>query len=195
MGPHFDGGFLTFVGPLSFLICALIHARLCWATRQFHFISAQMESQLTLCKLSSCRRRIIPACRSKIWQGNGSTCRHVRTHSSLISEKVRHRIGITITDCVLNRILGCAAYTGLESVTQGLARATSHRVLAPPAGTSPRYSIPFFQNIAQHVRLSEQVLECASRPLETCCTFSHARIFKSPLKCLRSKGSVVSLAR
>ncbi|KAN0140987.1 Clavaminate synthase-like protein [Lactarius tabidus] len=48
---------------------------------------------------------------------------------------------------------------GLELVTQGLARATSHRVLAPPAGTSPRYSIPFFQNIAQHVRLSEHVLE------------------------------------
>ncbi|KAH9071137.1 Clavaminate synthase-like protein [Lactarius deliciosus] len=48
---------------------------------------------------------------------------------------------------------------GLESVTQGLARATSHRVLAPPAGTSPRYSIPFFQNIAQDVRLSEHVLE------------------------------------
>ncbi|KAF8265943.1 hypothetical protein EI94DRAFT_1772239 [Lactarius quietus] len=48
---------------------------------------------------------------------------------------------------------------GLESVTQGLTRATSHRVLAPPAGTSPRYSIPFFQNIAQHVRLTENVLE------------------------------------
>ncbi|KAI9453766.1 hypothetical protein BJY52DRAFT_1225415 [Lactarius psammicola] len=48
---------------------------------------------------------------------------------------------------------------GLESVTQGLARATSHRVLAPPAGTSPRYSIPFFQNIAQGMRLSEHVLE------------------------------------
>ncbi|SRR5216684_1379554 len=50
-------------------------------------------------------------------------------------------------------------YKGLESVTQGLARATSHRVLAPAAGTSPRYSIPFFQNIAQDLRLSELVLQ------------------------------------
>lgn len=48
---------------------------------------------------------------------------------------------------------------GLESVTQGLARATSHRVLSPAAGTSPRYSIPFFQNIAQGLRLSEHVLQ------------------------------------
>ncbi|KAH9993768.1 Clavaminate synthase-like protein [Russula vinacea] len=48
---------------------------------------------------------------------------------------------------------------GLESVTQGLARATSHRVLAPAAGTSPRYSIPFFQAIALDSRLSEQVLQ------------------------------------
>lgn len=49
---------------------------------------------------------------------------------------------------------------GLEKVTQGLARATSHRVLAPAAGTSPRYSVPFFQNLAQDVRLSEHVLQC-----------------------------------
>jgi hypothetical protein len=51
--------------------------------------------------------------------------------------------------------------TGLESVTQGLARATSHRVLAPAAGTSPRYSVPFFQNIAQDLRLGEHILQCA----------------------------------
>jgi hypothetical protein len=50
---------------------------------------------------------------------------------------------------------------GLESVTQGLARATSHRVLAPAAGTSPRYSVPFFQNIAQDLRLGEHTLQCA----------------------------------
>lgn len=28
-------------------------------------------------------------------------------------------------------------YTGLEGVTQGLARATSHRVLSPPRGATP----------------------------------------------------------
>ncbi|KAI0306340.1 Clavaminate synthase-like protein [Multifurca ochricompacta] len=54
----------------------------------------------------------------------------------------------------------------LESVTQGLARATSHRVLAPAAGTSPRYSIPFFQNIAQNLRLSEHVLQFPAEVLE-----------------------------
>ena len=60
----------------------------------------------------------------------------------------------------LRRILYTLA--GLESVTQGLARATSHRVLAPAAGTSPRYSIPFFQNIRQDLRLSEHVLQRTS---------------------------------
>jgi len=44
---------------------------------------------------------------------------------------------------------------GLENVTRGLTRATSHRVLSPPKGSSPRYSVPFFQNIAQQIRLSE----------------------------------------
>lgn len=51
---------------------------------------------------------------------------------------------------------------GLEAVTQGLAKATSHRVLSPPVGSTPRYSIPFFQNIAQRLKLAENVLQCKS---------------------------------
>ncbi|KAG6858658.1 hypothetical protein C0995_014925, partial [Termitomyces sp. Mi166 len=50
----------------------------------------------------------------------------------------------------------------LEFVTQGLARATSHRVLSPRAGPSepltPRYSIPFFQTISLDARLAESHL-------------------------------------
>ncbi|KAI0358719.1 Clavaminate synthase-like protein [Trametes cingulata] len=47
----------------------------------------------------------------------------------------------------------------LETVTQGLARATSHRVLSPPPGSTPRYSIPFFQNIAQGICVGNFVLD------------------------------------
>ncbi|VDC06641.1 unnamed protein product [Peniophora sp. CBMAI 1063] len=47
----------------------------------------------------------------------------------------------------------------LETATRGLARATSHRVLTPAPGTGPRYSVPFFQNIAQNLRLADSILE------------------------------------
>ncbi|PCH35976.1 Clavaminate synthase-like protein [Wolfiporia cocos MD-104 SS10] len=47
----------------------------------------------------------------------------------------------------------------LETVTYGLARATSHRVLSPPKGSTPRYSIPFFQNIAQRISLKDIKLQ------------------------------------
>ncbi|KAF8444829.1 hypothetical protein L210DRAFT_3475806 [Boletus edulis BED1] len=47
----------------------------------------------------------------------------------------------------------------LEFVTRGLARATSHRVLSPPVGSTPRYSVPFFQNISLHARLADSVLD------------------------------------
>ncbi|CAL1706053.1 unnamed protein product [Somion occarium] len=47
----------------------------------------------------------------------------------------------------------------LETATQGLARATSHRVLSPEPGSTPRYSIPFFQNISQNVRIGDSVLQ------------------------------------
>jgi len=46
----------------------------------------------------------------------------------------------------------------LEFVTHGLARATSHRVLSPQEGSTPRYSVPFFQNISLNVRLADHVL-------------------------------------
>ncbi|KAJ7232661.1 hypothetical protein B0H12DRAFT_1192298 [Mycena haematopus] len=47
----------------------------------------------------------------------------------------------------------------LEFATQGLARATSHRVISPSGGTGPRYSVPFFQNIGLDVKLTDHVLE------------------------------------
>jgi hypothetical protein len=104
---------------------------------------------------SCCKRRIMLACRSRIHLGNGSTCPHAHIRSSLISVKVRTASSVlTLPLAAPGPVL-----FWLESVTQGLARATSHRVLAPAAGTSPRYSIPFFQNIAQDLRLSEQVLQ------------------------------------
>ncbi|KAL1743787.1 hypothetical protein HDZ31DRAFT_83172 [Schizophyllum fasciatum] len=46
----------------------------------------------------------------------------------------------------------------LEFVTQGLARATSHRVKSP-RGSTPRYSVPFFQNIGLDTILADAKLE------------------------------------
>ncbi|KAH9943893.1 hypothetical protein B0H21DRAFT_747434 [Amylocystis lapponica] len=47
----------------------------------------------------------------------------------------------------------------LEIVTQGLARATSHRVLSPAKGSTPRYSVPFFQNISPRVCLGDLTIQ------------------------------------
>ncbi|KAF8169080.1 hypothetical protein BJ912DRAFT_187178 [Pholiota molesta] len=46
----------------------------------------------------------------------------------------------------------------LEFVTGGVARATSHRVLSPK-GPTPRYSVPFFQNIGLDTRLTDHILK------------------------------------
>jgi isopenicillin N synthase-like dioxygenase len=47
----------------------------------------------------------------------------------------------------------------LDSATGGLARATSHRVLSPTKGSTPRYSVPFFQNISPHAHLNKVHLD------------------------------------
>ncbi|KAJ7232660.1 hypothetical protein B0H12DRAFT_1261375 [Mycena haematopus] len=54
--------------------------------------------------------------------------------------------------------LSTSAAVPLEFATQGLARATSHRVLSPSGGTGPRYSVPFFQNIGLDVKLTDTFL-------------------------------------
>ncbi|KAF5365049.1 hypothetical protein D9758_010995 [Tetrapyrgos nigripes] len=49
----------------------------------------------------------------------------------------------------------------LEFVTDGLVRATSHRVISPPSGpnSTPRYSIPYFHNIRQDVLIKDEKLD------------------------------------
>lgn len=37
---------------------------------------------------------------------------------------------------------------GLQAVTAGVTRSTTHRVLSPRAGAGPRFSIPFFQGVS-----------------------------------------------
>ena len=37
---------------------------------------------------------------------------------------------------------------GLEALTHGVCASTTHRVLSPPAGLGPRFSIPFFQGVS-----------------------------------------------
>lgn len=37
---------------------------------------------------------------------------------------------------------------GLEALTQGVCKSTTHRVLSPEAGLGPRYSVPFFQGVS-----------------------------------------------
>lgn len=53
---------------------------------------------------------------------------------------------------------------GLEALTQGVCKSTTHRVLSPQAGLGPRFSIPFFQGVSydatfETVELSENILK------------------------------------
>src|SRR5271168_4186485 len=64
-----------------------------------------------------------------------------------------------VQDISISFYLVDMGHLALEFVTGGLARATSHHVLSPK-GTTPRYSVPFFQNIGLDVRLTDHMLKC-----------------------------------
>ena len=51
---------------------------------------------------------------------------------------------------------------GMEAITQGICTSTTHRVVSPPAGQGPRYSIPFFQGVGldatfEAMRIPEEI--------------------------------------
>ena len=53
---------------------------------------------------------------------------------------------------------------GLEALTYGVCKSTTHRVLSPASGLGPRYSIPFFQGVSydatfESVDIPAQILE------------------------------------
>ena len=61
---------------------------------------------------------------------------------------------------------------GAEAITDGVCASTTHRVLSPPAGLGPRYSIPFFQGVSFDARFEsmdvpQEVRELKARNLET----------------------------
>ncbi|KAG0636693.1 hypothetical protein HOY80DRAFT_1011106 [Tuber brumale] len=52
-------------------------------------------------------------------------------------------------DCVpIKGTFVVAMGRGLEAMTDGVCISTAHRVISPPAGSGPRFSIPFFQGVS-----------------------------------------------
>jgi len=98
--------------------------------------------------------------RYRTFLATGLTCHPFLEHSWLISARVSAFVPFSCVS-VANSLDVCrVSIAGLEMVTYGLTRATSHRVLSPPTGSTPRYSIPLFQDISQNLRLSEIRLKC-----------------------------------
>jgi hypothetical protein len=54
---------------------------------------------------------------------------------------------------------------GLQALTGGVCRATTHRVLSPARGEGARYSVPFFQGVSYDARFEEMDVPEAVRRL------------------------------
>ncbi|KAL9134234.1 MAG: hypothetical protein Q9175_004582 [Cornicularia normoerica] len=60
---------------------------------------------------------------------------------------------------------------GLEAITHGVCKSTTHRVLSPQAGLGPRFSVPFFQGVSydatfESVDIPAQILEMRDERLK-----------------------------
>lgn len=69
----------------------------------------------------------------------------VPPHSSL---QIQNSSGAWIAAPPKEGTLVVALGQGLEAITAGVVRSTTHRVVTPAAGEGPRYSIPFFQGVS-----------------------------------------------
>jgi len=114
---------------------------------------------------SSSKRLPTKAFRSRTSPDGGSMHPRSRVHLLLTLGKVC--LAWLIVLFTATYVPNCV-HAALEFATQGLARATSHRVLSPRAipgqeeTNKPRYSVPFFQNIRMDIKLAENVLDCTS---------------------------------
>ena len=79
----------------------------------------------------------------------------------------------------------------LEFVTGGLARATSHRVLSPK-GATPRYSVPFFQNIGLNTRLTDHILHCTFQTSRSALTHRYSPVPPEILALRDTRGAVAA---
>jgi len=69
-------------------------------------------------------------------------------------------------DCVPREgTLVVAVGQGLEALTGGVCRSTTHRVLSPRPGDGPRYSVPFFQGVSYDASFEEMEVPEAVRAL------------------------------
>jgi isopenicillin N synthase-like dioxygenase len=123
VGPHADGGFLTFVSS------TLLRERRYLLTL---FISYSKPLITRAYKYRTC-----PA--------SGST--HPQLQEHWLSTKPTL---VFLKNANSHSLV-------LEFVTQGLMRATLHRVVSP-CGGSPRYSVPFFHHIGMNLNLPDHIL-------------------------------------
>lgn len=78
----------------------------------------------------------------------------------------------TWIDCPpLDGTLVVAIGQGMQALTQGICQSTTHRVLNPPRGSGPRFSIPFFQGVSydatfENMDVPEPVKELRAKILE-----------------------------
>lgn len=61
---------------------------------------------------------------------------------------------------------------GLEALTHGVCKSTTHRVLSPEPGLGPRYSIPFFQGVSydatfEHIDVPPEILQLRDERLRS----------------------------
>lgn len=85
--------------------------------------------------------------------------------------QVQNRAGEWIDAPPIDGTLVVAIGQGLEAMTQGICKSTTHRVLSPSAGSGARYSVPFFQGVSYDATFStmeipSSVFELKKRILE-----------------------------
>src|SRR5690606_31885117 len=68
--------------------------------------------------------------------------------------QVQNRAGEWIDAPPTDGTLVVAIGQGLEAMTKGICKSTTHRVLSPPAGSGARFSVPFFQGVSYDATFS-----------------------------------------
>jgi isopenicillin N synthase-like dioxygenase len=69
--------------------------------------------------------------------------------------QAQNRAGKWVDALPIDATLVVAFGQGLEALTSGVCKSTTHRVLSPKKGQGPRFSVPFFQGVSYDAKFEE----------------------------------------
>lgn len=155
--------YITRMGDISIFFTSLIAEAIGLPATAFNkYFDKDQQHKLKIVKYPDLKELGLWKEGEEIPEGQGVGPHKDSMLSSYLLQVTKHR-GLQVQnlagqwiDCPpIDGTLVVAIGQGMEALTQGVCMSTTHRVLSPPPGSGPRFSVPFFAGVSLDAEFDE----------------------------------------